>query len=77
MRKPEAPSDEQAGKAWDRIMEIASKHALIVQAYGGVATLAVPYEQRKAGVREACLEAAGMVEHGAEQLELAIGGAHA
>lgn len=52
-----APSDTKAEKAWDQIMAIAEKHALIVQAYGGVATLAVPIEQRKAGVRERVLRA--------------------
>lgn len=57
-----APSDEAAALAWDRIMRIAEEHALIVQAGGGVATLAVPEEQRKAALRERCLRAAGMVE---------------
>ncbi|MGH9022589.1 MAG: hypothetical protein ACRDV9_05750 [Acidimicrobiia bacterium] len=52
-----APSDEEAGAAWDSIMKIAEKNALIVQAYGGVATLAMPSEQRKAGVREQTLRA--------------------
>lgn len=47
-----APSDEEAGAAWDQIMAIAEKNALIVQAYGGVATLAIPSEQRTAGCRE-------------------------
>jgi hypothetical protein len=74
MKKPECPSDDLAGKAWDRIMEIAEKPALIVQAYGGVATLAIPEEQRRAGIRARCLEAAGMVEHGSEQPELAMPG---
>ena len=52
-----APSDAQAEKAWGEIMTIAERNALIVQAYGGVATLAVPVEQRKAGVREQVLRA--------------------
>lgn len=47
-----APSDEACGKAWDRIMEVARAHALIVSAYGGVATLATPEEQRNAGIRQ-------------------------
>jgi hypothetical protein len=52
-----APSDADAEKAWDRIMRIAEQHALVVQAYGGVATLAIPAEQRKAGIREQTLRA--------------------
>ena len=52
-----APSDAAAEEAWADIMRIAEANALIVQAYGGVATLAVPVEQRKAGVRERVLRA--------------------
>ena len=52
-----APSDVECGSAWDRIMEIARKHALVVEAYGGAATLAIPCEQRKAGFRERVLRA--------------------
>lgn len=55
--KGRAPSDQQAEKAWDQIMELARANALIVDAYGGVATLAVPSEQRKAGIRERVLRA--------------------
>ena len=51
------PSDADAAKAWDEIMEIASKHCLVVQAYGGVATLAMPEEQRSAGIRQRTLDA--------------------
>lgn len=51
------PTDEAAGRAWGQIMAIAEANALIVQAYGGVATLAVPEEQRKAGIREKVLRA--------------------
>lgn len=36
-------------------MEIAARHALIIQAYGGTATLAVPAEQRRAGIRDRVL----------------------
>ena len=54
-----APTDEQADKAWTEIMAIAKAHALIIQAYGGVATLAVPMEQRKAGLRNQALAAGG------------------
>jgi hypothetical protein len=53
------PTDQAADAAWDKIMAIAEEHALIVQSYGGVATLAVPVEQRKAGIRDRCLRAAG------------------
>jgi len=58
----ECLNDEACGKAWDQIMKIAREHCLIVQAYGGVATLAVPEEQRKAGIRERCLRAERMTE---------------
>jgi hypothetical protein len=50
-----APDDATAEQAWTEIMRIAERHALIVDAYGGVATLAVPEEQRKAGLREKVL----------------------
>lgn len=52
-----APTDAMAATAWDQIMRIAEANALIVQAYGGVATLAMPDEQRKAGIREQTLRA--------------------
>ena len=58
----EAPTDKQASKAWDQIMRIAKKHALVVQAYGGVATLVIPEEQRSAGCRRAVLCAHQMDE---------------
>lgn len=52
-----APDDEAAGRAWDQIMRLAQDHALIVQAYGGVATLAIPREQRAVeGLRERVLK---------------------
>jgi hypothetical protein len=54
-----APPDAESNKAWDQIMKIAQQHALIVSAYGGVATLACPEDQRKAGVRETVLDACG------------------
>lgn len=50
-----APSDEEAAKVWKQIMDLAAPCALIVQAYGGVATLAMPDEQRKAGIRNQTL----------------------
>ena len=49
------PTDKQAEKAWNEIMKIASENALIVQAFSGTATLALPAEQRKAGIRERVL----------------------
>lgn len=52
---PAAPSDVDAAKAWTQIMAIAERHCLIVQAYGGVATLAMPDEQRASGIRERVL----------------------
>ena len=51
-----APSDQEAEAAWSEIMAIADKNALIVNAYGGVATLALPREQRtQEGLRERVL----------------------
>jgi len=50
-----AAGDDTAEEAWDAIMGIARDNGLIVQAYGGVATLAIPREQRSAGVRERVL----------------------
>lgn len=49
--------DKDCGKAWDRIMAIARDHALVVNAAGGVAILAMPDEQRKAGLRGTVLRA--------------------
>jgi len=40
---------------WTRIMAEASEAGLICYAYGGVATLMVPEEQRPAGIRERVL----------------------
>lgn len=71
----QAPSDAVCTKAWEQIMEIASSHALIVQAYGGVATLALPADQRKAGIREQVLAAQVMREEAAAQGTLEFGGA--
>ncbi len=51
-----APSDAAAEAAWEEIMAIASRHALILEAYGGVATLALPRAQREVpGLRERVL----------------------
>jgi hypothetical protein len=51
-----APSDADAEKAWAQIMQIAEANALILRAYGGVATLATPRSQREAdGLRERVL----------------------
>jgi hypothetical protein len=52
---PEAPSDAAAEQAWDQIMQLAVSHALVVDAAGGVATLAIPREQRAAGLRDVVL----------------------
>jgi hypothetical protein len=60
--KTQAPSDQACDTAWKEIMRIAEAHCLIVQAYGGVATLAIPEEQRKANIRQKCLDACRMVE---------------
>jgi hypothetical protein len=58
-----APSDVVCAEAWKRVMEIARAHALIVQASGGSAVLAVPEVQRMAGLRERTLRAHLMTEH--------------
>ncbi len=55
---PVAPDDALADDAWKKIMDLAEKHALVVQAYGGSATLATPAAQRDAGIRNKCLRMA-------------------
>lgn len=60
--KTPAPSDEAANAAWDRIMRDARAHGLVVQAAGGVATLACPEEQRESGCRERVLQMHDMTE---------------
>lgn len=59
---PAAPDDALADDAWKKIMDLAEKHALIVQAYGGSATLATPAAQRDAGLRNKCLRMARFKE---------------
>lgn len=54
---PLAPSDAEAERVYDDVMRRAAAAGLVVHSYGGVATLAVPCEQRKAGVRDQVLEA--------------------
>lgn len=61
------PTDQECHAAWDMIMRIAERHALIVSAGGGVATLACPEEQRNAGVREKVLRAHQMQENSHSQ----------
>ena len=39
-------------KRWKEVMALAEKYQFIVQAYGGMATLATHEEQKKAGVFE-------------------------
>lgn len=60
-----APSDAACDVAWAKIMRLAVDHGLVVQAYGGVATLATPGAQREQGVRAQVLRASMMREHGA------------
>ena len=52
-----APTDAEAARLWDQCMKLAEQGCLIVYAYGGVATLSMPEEQRKNGVREMVLQA--------------------
>ncbi len=39
-------------KNWDEVMKLAEGYGFIVQAYGGIATLATHEEQKKAGIYE-------------------------
>ena len=60
MVKPErytdtAPPDAEVEAFYAEFMAKASKLGLIVQAYGGVGTIAIPREQRKAGIRQQVL----------------------
>lgn len=58
----DAPSDAACARAWETIMRMATAHALILQAYGGVATLAMPEDQRAADIRTTVLAAHGVNE---------------
>lgn len=58
-----APTDKDAEALYARLMREASEAGLIVQAYGGVATVAIPREQRKReGLRAEVLQAAQLNE---------------
>ncbi|WP_236183166.1 hypothetical protein [Pseudomonas juntendi] len=46
-------------EAYAHIAEIAEKHALIAQAFGGVITVVHPETQRAHGIEEKCLYMAG------------------
>lgn len=59
---PNAPPDQECNAAYTRLLREAERYALVVQAYGGVATLAIPEEQRKAGIRGNALAAACLRE---------------
>lgn len=48
-------SDQDACEVYQRALKLAEEAGLIVCAYGGIATIATPDEQRKAGVRESVL----------------------
>lgn len=50
-----APSDQEADKAWDQIVQLARDHCLVISAYGGATILATPTEQRREGLREKVL----------------------
>jgi len=60
--KASAPPDDAAERAYEEILKRAELFGLVVQAYGGVATIAIPREQRSAGIRARVLEAHVMVE---------------
>lgn len=57
-----APPDAEAEHTYTQVLLRAEAAGLIVQAYGGVATLAIPSEQRKAGLRTNVLMAVQMNE---------------
>ena len=57
-----APSDAEAEQAYTQILRRAEQAGLIVSAYGGVATIAIPSEQRKANLRAIVLQAHGLNE---------------
>jgi len=44
----------QEDRRWQEVMKLAEKYGFIIQAYGGVATLATHEEQKKAGIWEKC-----------------------
>jgi hypothetical protein len=46
---------ERENEAWDKIMEIAREHSMVQEAFGGVAILVHPDEQRQKGIRAALL----------------------
>ena len=56
-RTREIPSDEKAEAAYAQCMAIAEAAGILHFAYSGVATIAIPREQRKAGIREDVLYA--------------------
>lgn len=66
------PTDAKAREAWDRIMKIAREHCLVVQAYGGSATLATPEAQREHGIRDKVLMMHSVREHDGEQVAMEL-----
>ena len=60
-RTRKIPTDEHAEKAYAACMKIAADAGILTYAYSGIATLAIPSEQRKAGVRDDTL-AMGLFE---------------
>lgn len=52
-------SDMTREEAYAQIAQIAEKHALIAQAFGGVITVVHPETQRAHGIEEKCLYMAG------------------
>ncbi|ASN67990.1 hypothetical protein 9F7_68 [uncultured Caudovirales phage] len=50
-------------EAYAQIAQIAEKHALIAQAFGGVITVVHPETQRAHGIEEKCLYMAGQGKH--------------
>jgi hypothetical protein len=50
-------------RAWDQVMDLAKRHGLIAQAYGGTAILLHPDEQREQGIYEQCRKMSGLTAH--------------
>jgi hypothetical protein len=57
-----APPDAEANAAYDTIMDLARRHALISYACGGIAVISTPGAQREAGERKRILDMHEMVE---------------
>lgn len=62
LKRTDAPADKDAERIYEELMRTAARAGLVVNAYGGVATIAIPSEQRKAGLRQNVLDASLLKE---------------